>query len=314
MEPAGQPRVVFFGTPQFSLPALAALVNEGYDIAAVITAPDRPAGRGLQLQSCPVATYAREQGLFVVQPDKLSRPEILPMLEALHASVAVLVAYGHIIPPGVLQLFAHGIVNIHPSLLPLYRGSSPIAGVLLDGITETGVTLMLLDEAMDHGPIIAQRREQITSADTNETLHQQLSKIGAELLVESLPKYLAGTLVPQPQDHTQATYTKLIKPENGRINWNLSAEVICRAWRAYQPWPGQFTTWQRKRLKFGRLEAVEAIPQGSPGLCKAINGRIHVSCGSGSIQTHELQLEGGKMLAAADFLRGYPGIIGTTLG
>ena len=283
-------------------------------MAAVIPAPDRPAGRGLQLQPCPVALYAREHGLFVIQPDKLSRPEILPMLEALHASVAVLVAYGYIIPPGVLQLFAHGIVNVHPSLLPLYRGSSPIASALLNGATETGVTLMLLDEAMDHGPIIAQRLELIVTDDTNFTLHQRLSKIGAQLLVESLPKYLEGTLVPQSQDHTLATYTKLIKPENGRINWTLRAETISRAWRAYQPWPGSFTAWDGKRLKLGRIEALESTPQGVPGLCKAINGGILVSCGSGSVKIHELQLEGGKMLASADFLRGYPSISGSMLG
>jgi methionyl-tRNA formyltransferase len=140
MEPVGQPRVVFFGTPEFSVPALQALLDEGYDIAAVVTAPDRPAGRGLQIKPCPVAAFAREHGLFVVQPDKLSRSEILPMLQSLHATVAVLVAYGHIIPPGVLQLFPHGILNIHPSLLPLYRGPAPIAGALLNNETETGAT------------------------------------------------------------------------------------------------------------------------------------------------------------------------------
>ena len=307
-------RLVFFGTPSFAVPALTALLESGYDIAAVVTAPDANQGRGQTLKSCPVAELARKHNLLVVQPHKLKSPEVIALLQSLGASAGVLVAYGHIIPDAILHAFARGIVNIHPSLLPKYRGSSPISSCLLNGDTETGITLMQLDEEMDHGPIISQQIETIGPQDTSQTLHDRLAKIGAQILIKKLPEYLAGEIIPEPQDHSLASYTKMIKSEDGLINWGESAQHIYRSWQAYQPWPGVFTAWQGKRLKFGHLEPLEGVFSGPVGLCLDHKGGIAIICGQGAVRPTQLQLEGGKMLEIADFLRGHSKIVGQVVG
>lgn len=308
-------KVVFFGTPQFAVPALEALINEQYQIAAAVTAPDAPVGRGQTIQTSPVSKLAKDNGLFVIQPHKLNNPEVIALLQSLGASVGILAAYGYILPPAFLQMFAHGIINIHPSLLPKYRGSSPINGVLLNGEKETGITIMVLDEEMDHGPILTQVKEPILDTDTAVTLTERLAEIGAKLLIKTLPDYLNGTLIPTAQDHAAASYTKFIKADDGLINWQKSSQEIYQAWQAYRPWPGVYTPWLGKRLKFGHLEPMQGVLGGTPGLVKGQKGRfLEIICGQGSVLVDQLQLEGGRMMTAEEFIRGHVNIIGSVLG
>lgn len=303
-----RPRVVFFGTPQFAVPSLRALLDDDYDIAAVVTAPDRPAGRGMAVRQSPVAELAAERGIMTLQPTKLRDSSTLPMLRGLGAAVGVLVAYGQIVPTAVLEMFAHGVLNIHPSLLPKHRGSSPIQGALLSGDTETGVTLMQLDAEMDHGPILAQERYPIAPDDTTATLLGPLADLGAQLLVRTLPHYLACEVTPQPQNHDAATYTKLVKVADGVADWSLPAEEIVRRWRAYQPWPGLTANWNGKRMKLGSVSLGMAADL-QPGYCRAAGGMLQIGCASTtSISVAEVQLEGGRMTPVQDALRGHPGL------
>ncbi len=305
-----RPRVVFFGTPQFAVPSLRALLDDDYDIAAVVTAPDRPAGRGQAVRRSPVAELAAERGIMTLQPTKLRDSSTLPMLRGLGAAVGVLVAYGQIVPPAVLEMFAHGVLNVHPSLLPRHRGSSPIQGALLAGDTETGVTLMVLDAEMDHGPILAQETYPIAADDTTATLLGPLADLGAQLLVKTLPHYLAGEVMPHPQSHDAATYTKLVRAADGVADWSLSAEEVLRRWRAYQPWPGLSTSWNGKRVKLGTISSY-GDSNLAQGQCRAVEGGLQIGSGLGSsLIVHELQLEGGRMLPVADLLRGYPTLSG----
>ncbi len=298
--------MIFFGTPQFAVPSLRALLDDDYDVAAVVTAPDRPAGRGRALRKSPVAELATERGIMTMQPARLRDSSTLPMLRGLGAAVGVLVAYGQIVPPAVLEMFAHGVLNIHPSLLPRHRGSSPIQGAILSGDAETGVTLMLLDEEMDHGPILTQETYPITPDDTTATLLGPLADLGAQLLVRTLPRYLAGEVTPQAQDHDAATYTKLVKVADGIADWSLPAEEIIRRWRAYQPWPGLSTSWNGKRVKLGTMSTTDDSNL-AQGQCRSVDAGLQVGCGLGSsLIVRELQLEGGRMMPVQDTLRGYP--------
>lgn len=308
-------KIVFFGTPQFAVPSLQALLKANYEVAAVVTAPDAPAGRGQEVTSSPITQLAKANNLLVIQPHKLNNPEVIALLQSLGASLGVLVAYGHILPPVFLQMFAHGIVNLHPSLLPKYRGPSPITGVLLNGEAETGVSIMVLDEEMDHGPIIAQVTEPIQNDDTAITLRDRLADIGANTLIKSLPDYISGSLKPVSQDHNLATFTKFVKAEDGLINWSQLTTQIHQAWKAYQPWPGVFTLWNGKRLKFGHLEPSKGVLGGTPGLVKAQKDRfLEVITSDSSILIDQLQLEGSRMMTAEEFIRGHVNVIGSILG
>lgn len=304
-QPGVRPKVAFFGTPQFAVPSLRALLDDDYDVVAVVTAPDRPSGRGLTVRRSPVAELAAERGLLTLQPERLRGSSAVEMLRGLGAAVGVLVAYGQMVPPAVLQMFAHGVLNVHPSLLPRHRGPSPIQGALLAGDVQTGATLMVLDDEMDHGPTLAQEPYPIAADDTAATLLGPLADLGAQLLVRSLPHYLAGELQPQPQDHDAATYTSLVKPSDGLADWHLPAEQLLRRWRAYQPWPGLSTCWNGRRVKLGRMELGRAENL-NPGQCQAAGSTLLVGCGGAtSVAIYELQLEGGRMLPVADVLRGY---------
>lgn len=309
-----RPKVVFFGTPQFAVPSLRALLDDDYDVAAVVTAPDRPSGRGQVVRRSPVAELASERGILTVQPEKLRTSSSLPMIRGLGASAGVLVAYGQIVPQAVLDMFAFGVVNVHPSLLPRHRGPSPIQGALLAGDVATGVTLMQLDAEMDHGPTLAQESYPIAAEDTTATLLGPLADLGAQLLVRTLPRFLAGELKPQPQNHDAATYTKLVKASDGVADWSLPADELVRRWRAYQPWPGLATSWNGRRLKLGLLRD-GGDSDLAPGQCRVDGPTLAVGCGRGtSVEVHEVQLEGGRMLPTADVLRGYPALAGAQLG
>jgi methionyl-tRNA formyltransferase len=307
-------RVVFMGTPGFAVPTLRQLI-ESYDVVGVLTQPDRPAGRGQKLAASPVKELALAHGLTVLQPKTLRKPELLAELATLQPDVMVAAAYGLILPQAVLDLAPHGCLNVHASLLPRWRGAAPITAAILAGDAEIGVTIMRMDAGMDTGDVLAQRAEPIRPDDTTGSLSARLAELGAELLIETLPRWLACDIEPQPQDHNQATYCKLLSKEDGRIDWTQPAEVIARQVRAYDPWPGTFTTWEGKRLK-----VLKASPQldwagsTSPGQVIDLDDEPGVATGKGVLVLHEVQLEGKRAMDARTFLVGYRGFIGSRLG
>ncbi len=279
----------------------------------------------------PVKQKALALGLPVWQPGPLRRPENLEELRRLAPEVIVVAAFGQILRREVLELPRLGCINVHASLLPRHRGASPISAAILAGDQETGVTIMLMDEGLDTGPMLAQRSIPIAPDATAGTLGQQLGILGAELLVETLPRWFAGTLKPQPQDETQATHTQLLKKEEGIINWQLPAQVLARQVRAYTPWPGTATTWRGKTLKVlratalelddkvdrddGRAEvAQESEPVGKVSLQTLDGARaLLVRCGQGFLRLDVVQLEGKRALSADEFVRGQPAIVGEIL-
>jgi methionyl-tRNA formyltransferase len=298
-------RSVFFGSPEFAVPCLEAL-HEISEIAAVISQPDRPAGRGLSMRPPAVKQRALELGLDVWQPKKVRKPEFAERLRALEADVGVVVAYGRILPRAVLDAPRTGCVNVHASLLPRWRGAAPIQWSIVHGDTETGVTLMQMNEGMDTGPILATARTVIEHDDDAASLGERLSKLGAELLREELPRYVAGELTPVPQDDTQATMAPLLDKANGRIDWNKPAREVHNHIRAMNPWPGAFATLGARRIKVFRTQDSTLDPEGaSPGEVIALDSEgILVACSEGTIELQELQESGRKRVDARAFITG----------
>jgi methionyl-tRNA formyltransferase len=319
--------LVFMGTPQFALPSLRALVEAGYEILAVYTRPDRPAGRGLRPQPPPVKVLAQELGLPVRQPQSLRRPEAVEELRQLRPEVIVVCAYGEILRRAVLEIPPRGIVNVHPSLLPRHRGPSPIQAAILCGDQETGVTIMLMDEGMDTGPILAQATLPIEPLDTSGTLSEKLSHLAARLLVETLPRWLKGEISPTPQDHSRATVTRLLQKKDGLLDWQLPAHQLWRAVRAYNPWPGAYSyaagelifIWRAWPLAIDSghppgtvvplaREEAAAVPQ------EAGQAAFGVQTGRGILAVIEAQRAGRKSLPSHEFLRGMPQLLEQRLG
>lgn len=307
-------RIVFMGTPAFAVPSLEKLA-ESYDIVAVVTQPDRPAGRKRRLTAPPAKEAALAGGLPVWQPPTLRTPEAVARLRALAPDIIVVVAFGQILRADVLEVPPHGCLNVHGSLLPRYRGAAPVPAAILAGETKTGVTLMQMDEGMDTGPIIAQATCSIAPDDTTATLSERLALLGADLLVETLPPWLAGKIVPQLQDNSQATYCGLIAKADGRLAWQLPAEELARRVRAYFPWPTAFTSWQGKPLK-----VLRAVPlpdwrgEGQPGQVVALDDGVGVVTKKGALRLLEVQLAGKRAMTIEDFLRGQRGFVGSVLG
>lgn len=315
------PRIVFLGTSEFALPALRRLVENGYNIAAVLTQPDRPAGRGRHERPSPVKGAALGYGLPVSQPPRISAPEAVAQLAGLAPEVMIAAAYGQILRQEVLDVPPKGVVNIHPSLLPRYRGASPVAAAILAGDAETGVTIMRLVLALDEGPILSQRRIPIDPQDTTGSLTQRLAKEGADLLLETLPPYLAGSLDPQPQDAAMASYVSMVKKEDGLIDWRLPAAQIWRRVRAYHPWPGAFTHFGDTVLLIHEARVVAAKSGEQPGTVVALpaadlprEAGFAVQTGEGMLAIVRVQKQGRRAVAASDFLRGERGFIGRRLG
>ena len=306
-------RIVFLGTPLFSVPTLERLIERDYQIVAVYTQPDRPAGRSGQPAPTPVKRVALEHGLPVYQPRSLRRPEAQEELRAHAPDMLVLAAYGLILPQPVLDIPRYGGLNVHPSLLPRHRGPAPIVGALLAGDTETGVTIMLMDAGMDTGPLLTQRRFPINEHDTTASLTGKLAEFGADLLVDTIEPWTQGSLTPQLQDETLASTTRLLSKEDGRINWQEPAEIVARKVRAYQPWPGTSTTWKGQQLTI--LSASHAPgPSGTPGLVVQRAGAIVVETGQGLLELRTVQLQGKRALPIEEFARGAQGFIGSRLG
>jgi methionyl-tRNA formyltransferase len=314
--------IVFIGTPDFAVPSLRRLVTDGHVITAVITQPDRPAGRGRRLAPPPVKVAAEELALAVLQPPTLRDAGQLNAIRALQPEAVVAIAYGQILRQELLSIPPRGVLNVHPSLLPRHRGASPIAGAILAGDDETGVSIMLMDAGMDTGPVLAKVHFPISPLDTTGTLTASLAQQGADLLAETLPRWLAGEINPQPQDDSGTTVTRLISKEDGAINWNLSAVEIWRRVRAYTPWPGATTKLTGETLLIRQAwpgdgesgqppGTVVALPPNVPPEARA--AAFAVQTGDGLLAVLELQRAGRRTLYSADFARGLDGIIGQHL-
>ena len=297
-----KPRIVFMGSPEFAVPVLRALA-EHYPVAGVVTQPDKPAGRGKKLTPPPVKVVAQELGLPVMQPRRLKAPEAFAQLQTWDPELIVVAAYGQILRPNVLALPRYGCINVHASLLPRWRGASPVQHAILAGDKETGITIMLMDEGLDTGPILSQRAIPIASDDTAATLSARLATLGAALLLETLPDYLTGALQPQPQPEEGVTYAPLLKKEDGRLDFSKPAEVLARQVRAFNPWPGTFTEWKGGLLKVHRAEAVDA-PSPGPGVRLIWQGFPALGTAEGILVLQEVQPAGKRSMPGNAFLHG----------
>lgn len=301
--------VVFFGTPTFAKHFLESLQRDGeIFVSAVVAQPDKPVGRKKILTAPPTKEFALEHDIPVLQPAKLRDEAFQKQLTDLKPDLFVIVAYGKIIPEEVLTIPARGAINVHPSLLPKYRGPSPVQSAIAAQEKETGVSIMLIDKEMDHGPILAQERMVIDATDDTESLLEKAASISAPLLLDSIKRYMDGSLTPSEQDHAAATFCKLIDKEDGKVDWNESAEAIEAKSRAYRPWPGIFTTWNGKMLKLlsvlpltkGELEGVSL----APGKVRVQNARILIGTSTSPIEVLEIQPEGKASMTASAFLNG----------
>jgi methionyl-tRNA formyltransferase len=295
------------GSPAFAALPLEALVAAGHTIVGVVTQPDRPVKRSAAPAPPPVKVAAERLGLPILQPPTLRDPAVVAQLAALEPEVGVVAAYGEILRRNVLAIPPLGYLNIHPSLLPLHRGPTPVAGAIMAGDSETGVSVMRLDPGMDSGPLLAQVHVPLPAHARADRLTDELFALGAKLLVEVLPLYASGQVVPREQDHTQATVTRLLKKEDGIVDWSLPALVIERMPRAYAPWPGAFTTWQGQGL---RLISTAVVADWSgperPGAIvgQGASGAPLIATGSGALELREVQPAGKRMMPGAAWLNG----------
>ena len=299
-------RTIFMGTPDFALQTLQGLIDAGCKMVGVYTQPDRPKGRGKKLAPPPVKELAQKYDIPVYQPLKLRQPEAVAELEALAPDLIVVVAYGQILPKSVLEIPAHGCINVHASLLPKYRGAAPINKAIIDGETETGITTMYMDVGLDTGDMLVKKTLSIGPEETAGELHDRLASLGRETMEETLRQLCAGSLQREIQDDAQSTYASMMKKEDGRIDWSRSALEIHNHVRGLDPWPGAYTTINGELLKLAETRP-EATKGDKPGcVIKVDKDGVCVACGSGSLRIQQLQLAGRKRLAAADFLRGCP--------
>lgn len=300
------PRVVFAGTPEFAVPALTALIEKGFPIAAVYTQPDRPQGRGLQLSASPVKQLAEQHQLHIEQPVNFKSEEAIQTLSAFQPDFIIVVAYGLILPASVLAIPRFGCINIHPSLLPKYRGALPVQQALLNGDTETGVTIMGLDSGMDSGPVLLQVKHPILPDDTADELLKKLAHAGAELLCEAILQVQQGQIKAKPQDHTQASYTRKLSKSDAKLDWSLPAVVLERQIRAYNSWPIAFFNLGDQTVRVWRAEAIPQQHQVQPGTLLAIQREgLDIATGEGVLRLLELQLPGKKRQPIAHILNGY---------
>ena len=311
-------RVVFMGTPEFAVPTLAKLADR-FEVAGVFTQPDKPAGRGQQLDAPPIKRFAQERSLPVFQPRTLRDEAVQAQMAALRPDVIVVAAYGLILPKAVLDLPPHGCINVHASLLPRYRGAAPIPAAILDGQAETGITLMRMDEGLDTGPMIAQAAIEINADDTTGDLTPRLAELGAQKVIEVLPDWIAGAITPQPQDESRATWAPKFSKADGRLDWSQSASSLSRRVRAFSPRPGTFTHWNGKLVRIlsvqvtsHSLEKAQAS-QGIVGLVVRDGSDIGVVTGDSILRLVEIQLEGKRAMSAQDFARGQPSFVGSVL-
>jgi methionyl-tRNA formyltransferase len=306
-------RLVFMGTPEFAVPSLQRLMDRGESLAAVVTQPDRPKGRGQKLTPPPVKIVAEANGIPVLQPMKVRAPEFIETMRGLNPDLILVTAFGQILPKALLEIPRFGCINIHASLLPRYRGAAPINWCIVNGETETGVTIMQMDEGLDTGDMLLRKSVAIGAEEDAQSLHDRLSVVGAEALAEALDLLVAGRLIGEKQDDTQSNYAPMLKKEDGLIDWSRDARVIRDLVRGLTPWPGAFTYLADKTLKIYRCRV--AGGDGRPGtVLQADRSGFVIACGEGGLLVDELQLEGKKRLSTKDFLAGYNIKTGTVLG
>ncbi len=307
--------VLFMGTPEFAAPTLQALLGSRHDLRAVVTQPDKPAGRGRRLSAPIVKQLALSHEIPCLQPTALNDPTVEDALSALEPEVIVVAAYGKILPPSLLNIPPMGCINVHASLLPKYRGAAPIQWAIINGEAETGITIMLMDEEMDHGPILLQRPVSISPEETAGELHDRLAALGADCLLEALEGLEAGSLTPRTQDHAEATYAPMLSKEDGRLDWSEPAETVVNRVRGVTPWPGATTTLGGEPIKVWQASVGPADASGRSGEVVAVGeDGLTVACGRGAVRIEELQVAGRRRMAAASFLRGHPVAPGTILG
>jgi methionyl-tRNA formyltransferase len=308
-------RIIFMGTPEFAVPSLDALHAAGFEIPLVVTRPDKPAGRGNHLQAPAVKRRAQALGLPVFQPPTLKKPEPQERLRAVGADAIAVVAFGAILPVEVLEMTRLGAVNVHASLLPKYRGSSPINWAIVDGEGSSGVTTMYIAEGLDTGDILLQASVPLDPRETAATLHDKLAALGGPLLVETLRRLEAGTLVATPQDEAASSYIPKLSRDDGLLDWSLAAATLDRRIRGFTPWPGAFTFLDGKRLNVRAAHPVDQAPTQPPGHVEAVpHDAVLVATGDGCLALTEVQLEGKRSLAVPAFLAGHPIPVGQRLG
>ncbi len=308
-------KLVFCGTPQFAVPSLEKLAAEKFDVQLVVTQPDRPQGRGMELTAPPVKQSALKLGLPVIQPDKIKKnEEFQTQLRALAPDAIIVVGYGRIIPPWMLELPRFGNINVHASLLPKYRGAAPIQWAIANGEKITGITTMHLNEGLDTGDILLQRELAIGDEDTSVTLAPRLAEMGADLLAETLRGLEQKRIVARPQDHSQATLAPILTKKDGFVDFNRTAQEIHNRLRGFQPWPGAYTRFRGKNLKFVEVKPA-AGGQGTPGELHVQGDQLLVSCAEQTtLQLLHMQPEGKKSMPARDFINGYRPTPGERLG
>lgn len=320
-------RIVFFGSPEFALPTLDALLASPHEVVAVVTQPDRPAGRRHTLTAPPVKARALERGLAVLQPERVSGDDSVEALRALDADVFIVAAYGQILRQRVLDLPKRGCLNVHASLLPRHRGASPVSAAILAGDRTTGVTIMEMVRALDAGPIVATIEVPIHASDTTGSLEARLAIAGARRLVEVLDGWASGAITPVPQDESMATYAPQLRREDALLDWSRPAHELWRAVRAYNPWPIAHTTYRGQELRILEAWPVEGLPSGktSPGSVLPPLGlpeeagetnseAVAVQTGDGALALLRLQRPGGKPMSGLDFMRGQRDFVGASLG
>jgi methionyl-tRNA formyltransferase len=296
-------RVVFFGTPEFAVPSLEALLGEGFDVVAAVTRPDKPQGRSRsESVAPPVKVAAQAEEVPVLQPDRPTGAEFLARLRALTPDVGVVVAYGHILPPELLDLPRHGMINVHPSLLPELRGAAPIEWAILNGLSQTGVTIMQMEAGLDSGPILLQIPHDIDPDVTGGELSEHLSEMGAQALVEALALLEAKQLTRRAQDPGRATYAAKVTRETRRIHWSDPAERVARVIRAFDPAPGAWTELDGREVKLFGARVAEG--SGAPGQIGATDGGLRITTGGGAVTIDDVQPAGKPRMSAADWIRG----------
>jgi methionyl-tRNA formyltransferase len=306
-------RIVFMGVPEFAVPALVHLANSEHEVVAVYTRLDKPSGRGRGISESVVKHVAEEMGLEVRQLESLKDTGDVVALASLKPDIIVVASFGIILPPSVLDIPTYGCLNLHPSLLPLYRGPTPIPAAILAGDDVTGASVMLVDKGIDSGPILAQRRVPVEPTDTTKSLTDKLAHVSADLLMETLPGWISHSITPRPQRHEGATYTRMLSKDDGELDWRLSAAELWRRVRAYYPWPVSFTSWNGKGTRI-----LEALPQpgqiDEPGRVLDLGqGEVGVQTGNGILKLVRVQVEGKKEMGITEFVRGQRGFVGSML-
>ncbi len=309
------------GTPDFAVGALQAIIEAGHQVSAVVTQPDKPKGRGKELQMTPVKACAAAHNIPVFQPGKIKEPEAVEVLRSYEADIFVVAAFGQILSEEILSMPKYGCVNIHASLLPKYRGAGPIQWAIIDGEKKTGVTIMQMEKGLDTGDMLLQKEVEIDPKETGDSLHDKLAAAGAELIVEALPKIAAGQLTPRKQNDAESCYAKMLQKSMGRIDWNLTADKLDCLIRGLISWPGASTTFRGKNLKIWEEEPVMegdfsvSISESLPGTIVCVEKEaFYVQTKEGVLKVLSVQIEGKKRMAVKDFLLGYPIKAGECLG